>query len=479
MLRRRDGMDAAPEGAWRAALALLGWVMIIPAISQTVLIPALPDIAHRMHAGPTAVAWTLTAYLLTASVGAPVVGRLGDLYGPRRVMRITLLLYAAGSVVCVLAGSIEVLVAGRALQGLIGGVFVLGLSVVRREFPAARVPASVGLLSVFIGIGTGAGFLIGGTLVAVAGLHAIFWMGLFAGGVGALLCERLVPETSAAPGGRVDVWGAALLAVGVTLPLVAVSQANRWGLLAPGTLAFLAVGALVLRAWVTVERRTADPLVDIASLSLPTVRLANLATLCFAGGMFGLFVLTPELGQEPRTTGYGFGLDAAGAGLLLLPGAVAMLVAGPLSSTFGRRVGDRVPLAVGTGLAAVGLGLLALEHGSVTTVVALTFVASAGVGIAYPAMPNIVGSAVHPSQFGEAAGVNAMVRGIGSSIGAQVAVAILASSAGADAVPTNAGYATAFLVAAGLAGGAALIALAIPAVHRHPAAIGGDNPIGI
>lgn len=468
-------MTSAPRvgGATLAALVL---VTLVPSTAQTMLIPALPQLGRELGAEPDEVAWTITAYLITASVGTPVLGRLGDMFGRRRMQVWALGIFATGSLICVVAGSLAVMVAGRALQGIVGGVFALALGTVRQEYPHEVVGRNIGVLSAVVAIGTSVGFLIGGVLVDVAGVDAVFWFGLATSVVACGWLLGVAPESHRGAGGRVDVRGAALLAVGVTLPLIAFSQANAWGWRSPATLGLIAAGAVVLRAWLAVERRTPLPLVDVRTLAMPTVWLTNLATFLVGCGMFGLFVLTPQLAQADPGAGYGFGLDAAGAGWLLFPGALLMLALGPVSGALGRRVGDRVPLAVGAGTAALGLLALALEHGSIASVVIFATIAGAGIGFAFPAMPNLVVGVVRPSQVGEVAGFNALLRGVGSSVGTQLSAAIVAGSALAGTTsPTDGGYATAYLVAAVAAAGAGLVAFAIPppvAQRGHVAPLG-------
>jgi MFS family permease len=262
----------------------------------------------------------------------------------------------------------------------------------------------------------------------------------------------------------VDLRGAVVLAAGLVPPLFAISRANEWGWGSVRTLGMVALGALILTAFVALERRTEHPLADIAALRRPPVLMTNIATLLVGFGMFGSFILIPQLAETPASSGYGFGLDATGAGLLLLPGSLVMLFAGPVSGTLGARFGSKFPLAVGCALAAAGLALLGVAHGTQGLVLAWAILMFAGVGLAFSAMPNLIVQAVPPTQTGEAIGVNALVRSVGASLGTQISAAILAGSAAAgSALPTDGGYAAAFLISGGVAGLAGLVALAIPA----------------
>ena len=441
-------------------LPVLALSIFLPASSQSILIPALPELARALDARPEDVAWVLTAYLVTASVGAPVAGRLGELFGRRTVMLVILAAFVAGSIVCAVADSLVALVAGRLLQGFVGGTFTTGFGLARDFAVPHRARASVALLSVVVGVGTGAGFVLGGLAVDLEAVDAVFWAGAVLGVLTLGLVRWAVPVDPPVHRGPVDVRGGVLLVTGMAAPLVAVSQAGRWGVTDARTLGTVGLGAVLLAGWVAVERRHPLPLVDVSALAARPVVLANAATVLLGCGMFGLFVLTPQLAQQPAGTGVGFGLGATVAGLSLLPGALAMLVVGPASSRLGHRVGDHAILAAGGAVSALGLALLAVAHGSFAAVVAFSVVTAIGLGLALPAMPALVAAAAPQDRVGEAVGFNAMMRGGGSSFGAQLSAAVLAASAVAGStLPTSAGYAGAYGLAAVLAAVGSVLAL--------------------
>jgi MFS family permease len=354
-------------------------------------------------------------------------------------------------------------VTGRVLQGLGGGIFPLCFGIIRDEFPREKVAGSIGLISAIFGIGGGAGLIGGGLIADHLSFHWIFWLGAISAALAAVATQLWVPESPDRKPGRVDLRGAALLAVGLVLPLIAISRANDWGWESPRTLVLGAVGAAVLAAWVAVERRTEQPLADIPTLLAPPVLMTNVATLLVGFGMFGSFLLIPQLAELPTSTGVGFGLDATGAGLLMLPGSLMMLFTGPISGALGTRFGSRLPLAGGAASTSLGLLGLALDHGSQFSVIAWAFVMSTGIGLSFAAMANLVVEAVPQDQTGEATGFNALTRSVGASVGSQVTAAILAGSAVAGSpLATDDGFTVAFLVSAAGAAVAAGIALVIP-----------------
>ena len=151
-------------------------------------------------------------------------------------------MFAAGSVVAALANSLEVLVAGRVLQGVGGGIFPLCFAIIRDEFPPEKVSSSIGLISATFGIGGGAGLILGGVLVDQASYHWIFWLGAAMAAVAAVLTQILIPESPERSPGRIDIRGAVVLSVGLVLPLLAIARANAWGWTSPLTLTLIAAG---------------------------------------------------------------------------------------------------------------------------------------------------------------------------------------------------------------------------------------------
>jgi EmrB/QacA subfamily drug resistance transporter len=445
------------------SLLLLSLAALAFSLAQTMLIPALGELTHRLDTDASGIAWVLTGYLLAAAVATPIAGRLGDMFGKRRLLVLSLAVFGAGSVLAALGHSLGVVVAGRVLQGFGGGIFPLCFGIIRDEFPRERVASSIGLISAIFGIGGGAGLIGGGLIADHLSYHWIFWLGAISAALAAIAIEIWVPESPERTPGRVDVRGALLLALGLVLPLIAISRANIWGWGSAKTILLIGLGVVVLAIWVVVERRTPQPLADIPTLVKPPVLLTNIATLLVGFGMFGSFLLIPQLAEAPESTGYGFGLGATGAGLLMLPGSLVMLFAGPLSGALGSRYGSKLPLALGAAITSGGLVGLGLGHGAELAVVAWSFVMSAGIGLAFAAMANLVVEAVPPQQTGEASGINTLTRSVGAAIGSQVSAAVLAGSIVAGSpYPTEAGFTAAFLVSAAVAALAAVIAVLIP-----------------
>ncbi|MDX2939767.1 MFS transporter [Streptomyces ipomoeae] len=437
-------------------------------LAQTSVAPALGDIAASLHTSTHDVTWALTGYLVSAAVLTPVFGRLGDMFGKRRLLVISLALFAVGGALAAVGGSLALVVAGRVVMGVGGGIFPLCFGIIRDEFPQRRRAGAVGLISATAGIGGGLGLLMGGLLVDHASYRWIFWMGTIMAVVAAVAAQFMLPESPVRTPGRIDVTGTVLLGAGIIAPLIAISQAASWGWTSGRTLGLIAAGLAVLTVFVLVERRTPEPLVDMAVLARRPVLMTNLATLLLGFGMFGVFLLVPQLVETPEASGYGFGGDATRAGLLMLPGCLMMLVAGPLSGRLTTRFGGKMPMALGGLVTATGMALLAAEHGSQGAVLGFTMVVFVGIGLAFAAMPNLIVDNVEAAKTGEATGVNALVRSVGSSIGSQVIAGILAHSVTArHPLPTEHAYTVSFLVAGVGALVAAAVTVLIPRPRSH------------
>jgi predicted MFS family arabinose efflux permease len=288
----------------------------------------------------------------------------------------------------------------------------------------------------------------------------------------AVLTEVFIPESPYRTPGRVDIRGAVVLGVGLVLPLLGVARANAWGWTSPKTLVLIGAGVLILAGWVVLQKHTKQPLADVELLARPPILMTNIATLLVGFGMFGSFILIPQLAEAPRSTGYGFGLDATGAGLLMLPGALMMLVAGPFAGVLVRRYGAKLPLALGAAISAASLAAMALDHSTQGAMVAWNLTNSIGIGLAFAAMPNLIFASVPQSETGEATGFNTLTRSVGASLGSQVTAAILTGSVIVGGLlPTDSGYTMAFLVSAAIASVAAIVASLIPrAVEPVPVA---------
>jgi EmrB/QacA subfamily drug resistance transporter len=429
-------------------LAVLLVATLSIALQQTMVAPALPAIQHELGTSTTAVSFVFTAFLLTASVATPIVGRLGDMFGKERMLVSSLVVFGAGSVVCAMSHSIEMLIAGRAVQGTAAAVFPLAFGIIRDEFPPERVATGIGVISATFGIGGGVGLVVSGVIVDNLHYEWLFWLALPLIMVAIVATRLWVPESPVRSPARIDWLGAGLLSGALVTLLLGVSQANAWGWASPRIPALFGTAALLAVVWIVVESRRRDPLVDMGLMREPAVLATNLAALLVGFGMFGSFILIPQLVQLPESTGFGLGASVTQAGLFLLPSSFAMLFAGPVAGWLGGRVGAKLPLLIGTGVAAATFGGLAIEHSRVAVYVCTTLM-GLGIGFSFASMANLVVAAVPQRQTGVATGINTIMRTIGGSIGGSVAASIVAGHVvAASGLPEESGFTLAFAVSA-------------------------------
>ena len=459
-------MSASPDRQhYGLTLGVLVLSALAYALSQTMVAPALPQIQEDLHTTTTTVTFVLTAYLLTASVATPIVGRLGDMFGKERMLVIVLILFAAGSLVAALSHSIGVLIAGRAIQGVGGATFPLAFGIIRDEFPAERVATGIGLISATFGIGGGAGLVLSGVIVDHLAYEWIFWLAFAAVVVAIVATHLFVPESPIKSPAKIDWPGAGLLSVGLASLLIAVSEGPTWGWGSDKVIGLFALAAVVLAVWVAWERRVPQPLVDMRMMAERGVWTTNLTGLLVGFGMFGSFILVPRFVQvDPSQTGFGFDATVTEAGLFMLPSALIMLFAGPLSGWLGTRFGSKLPLLMGTAICVVSFSFLAFAHDQRWELYVGTTLMGLGIGFAFAAMANLIVESVDRTKTSVATAMNTIMRTIGGSLGGQITATVVAAHVIAGtSLPAESGFTIAFALSALGVGAAFLAALAIPA----------------
>jgi EmrB/QacA subfamily drug resistance transporter len=446
------------------ALVLAGMAY---ALSQTVVAPALPELQRNFHATPSSIAWVLTAYLLAACVATPILGKLGDLFGRAQVLTVVLLVFAVGSAICALAGSLGLLVAGRVVQGVGGGIFPLAFGIIRDTFPRERVATAIGGISATFGVGGGVGLVIAGLIVDALGVSWLFWLGLMALPA-AYFIWKDVPRGETRAGAKVDWAGAAVLSAALTALLIGLSQANAWGWGSLRVLGLILAGIVLAGVLVWLELRVDQPLVDMRILRRRPVLMTNITAVLVGFSMFASFLLIPQLAQTPQRFGYGFGATVTGAGALMLPTTMVMLISGPFAGRLASRFSPRLPLVLGAAAIALGFVVYTLAHGSIWEIAIGGAILGVGIGFAFASMPNLIVEAVPPDEVGIATGINTIMRTLGGALGAELVASLLSGETiGRSAIPSEAAYTNAFIAAAVAAGLAIVCALAIPETRRR------------
>ena len=431
------------------------------ALTQTIVLPALSVLGQEYGASTTATSWIVTGFLLSASVSTPILGKLGDVYGKGRVLTVVLALFALGGTINALAGSIEQVIAGRVLQGVAGGVFPLSFGIIRDTFPRERVPGAISLVSSVFGVGAGVGLPLSGVIVDSTHASVVFWISLVAVPA-ALAAYRVIPQTPTVQGMRIDWTGALLLSGALALLLLGVTQAPSLGWGSPANVGLLLGGAALMVAWIKVEQRVDQPLIELGVLRQRAVLATNVTGLLTGLAMFSGFLLIPQIAQAPESTGYGLGASVTMAGLLLAPSALGQLAAGPVAGRLGVRIGFRTTLVIGSLLSCSAFTLLAVLHDRAWHLVVGGLLLGAGIAFAFASMANLIVAAVQQNEVGIATGINTVTRTVGGAFGSAISTAVLASTIGAGGLPSGGGYRVAFGLAAAMALLAAGSALRVP-----------------
>jgi len=448
------------------------------AVLQSLVAPTLGTIGADLGVETGDASWVLTAYLLSAAVLTPILGRLGDMVGKRKVLIVVLALLLAGSVLAALAPNLGVLIVARILQGAAGAVMPLSIGIVRDELPRDRVSVTIGLLSAIFGIGAGVGIVAAGPIVEALSWHWLFWFPAVLVAIALLGAIFGIPESPVRTPGRLDVLGTGILSIGLVSVLLAISEGEKWGWDDIKTIGLLVLGAVALVAFVIVELRVKNPLIDVRLFRHRGVWTAHIVALVFGFVMFGTFILIPTLLQLPSQLGYGFGKTVSEAGIFLLPTVAAMVIAGVVAGVVIRRIGPKIPIIVGGVAVVVAFVIPALDHSELWQVVVSGILTGVGIGMALAAISNAIVESVPASQTSEAISANTVIRTVGSSIGTAVIAAIITSNMTPVGAPSDDAFTIGFWVSAGvgvLAIVAALIAPSLAARRREAAAAGVDD----
>ncbi|MEV0469912.1 MFS transporter [Streptomyces prunicolor] len=472
-------------------VAVLAFAGITDALTQALVFPIVPRLPQYLNAPASDTAWTVTVILLCGAVSTPVMGRLGDMYGKRRMLLVNMGLLVAGSVICALSDSLTPMIIGRALQGLANGIIPLGVSILREETPVVRLPMATAVMLGSLGVGAAVGLPTAALIADKVDWHLLFWIGGALAAVATLFVVRYVPESKVRTGGRVDITGTVGLATGLACLLLAVSKGEDWGWGDGTTLTLFAGAAIVLPLWGWFELRTPHPMVDLRTAARPQVLFTNLAAVAIGFTLLAMQLVLPQVLQLPKATGYGLGTSLVVTGLVLAPQGLMLMAATPLSARVTRTKGPKFTLMLGSTVIGLGYLLSMVMMSEVWQLIVASCVVSVGTGLAYAALPTLIMGAVPLSETAAATSLNTLMRAIGNTVASAVAGMVIAHmTIGFHGVELPSENGLRAVLAIGVAAAAASLAIAalIPrswAASATPTprsvvetAVGGPSPDG-
>ncbi len=438
-----DIMESTSEvkkSANTAILLVLASMAMIVMFTEIFLVPALPTIAQDFPTQTEWLAWVLSIYLLVGAVATPLVGKLGDIYGKKKMLTVVMSIYLVAllgsgfsiDISNALFGeaNIFVLLFFRGMQGIGMGMFTLAFGIVRDTFPREKIPVAIGMISAMFSVGVAIGLVVGGYITSVARWTDAFHVVLPFFFVLTVAAVYLVPDTRIVHGGKLDIPGALTLGVGIMALLLALTQGEEWGWGDAATLALFATFALAIVIFVVIELRTRDPIIRPSLLANRGVLGGNVVALFVGLCMFMVYQTLPFFLRTPVAAGGYFGLtDTFIIGLYMLPSAIIQLFFGPLGGSMSKKYSPSTVLALGMAIVTAGFVSLVFLNSDFWQLTVSLLIFGAGTSLCMVSMINVVVESCPQSEFGVASGMNTLFRIVGGSIGPVLAAVILASSA--------------------------------------------------
>lgn len=453
-----------PSGLWPFIIAL--WIAEITGSFESAMIIAAMKHLIRDFGDPALVGWLVTAYLIVGAAVAALVGRMGDLFGRRRLMIIVLAATGVGSIISALSTDFTWLLIGRIIQGLSGAILPLCVGLVREHVTPAKAPMVIGLMISGASVGTAFGLVLGGLIVDHYSWHGVFVASAIFCAVTIAACFAFVPRSTPQPDSRRVDWVSGIaFAPGIMALLYYVSTAPKTGWTTPQNLAAFGIGIGLLAWWLIRSLASANPLIDVRLLAKREVAITNLVSAIIAMSALQLVLLFSIMLQAPTWTLVGLGVTATVAGLAKIPSNILATGAGPFSGWLMTRFGGRSTMVAGGIICTLGWIMAWFDHGSIGAIVLALCVIAFGATILFAVAPTIVTGAAPVERASEVSGMLSVVRGLSLGIGAQFVTTMLATdqvTRGTETYPSAAAFQLAIGAITTCCILATLIALALP-----------------
>ena len=395
---------------------------------ETMVIPGIYDIQKDLATTATIASWITSAFLIVGAAVSPLFGKLGDIYGKKKIFLTVLLFYITGVGLAGFATNIYMLIASRAIQGIGFAIVPLGLAIITDVFPKERVATAQGIISGTFAIGAAAGLIIGAYIVQDLSwqwaFHSAFILSIVLFFVALVALKKDVPGEKS----KVDIVGTSMLMSGIVLILLYFTEAPTLGWLSLENIALLIPGIILTVGFFAFENKQTSPLIQLSLLKIRNVLVANLVGILSSMSMFLLFFAVIYYAQYPSVIGpYGLGLSVINTGLTLAPATLVMLIVGPLMGRLVTRIGPKPIITVGASISIVGLLLFTFFRGTTTELTIDVAVALVGVVSLIIPIVNMISVSVPKENTAVGLGMNTMLRNLGGAVGPVLATTIIST----------------------------------------------------
>jgi len=462
------------KGRFFAIMTILMLVEVLSSLESSMVVTALPTVLKEFK-DITSAGWLVSCFLLASAATAAVGGRLGDMFGRRRVLIILVVLCAIGSIVSAQATDIRWIILGRTIQGASGAILPLCYGMTRELAAPGKAPLWIGLLTGGYSFAAAIGYILGGYLADTGSWRSVFYVTATYAVLLLPLMLLVLPPTRGTKGdAKFDLLGAVMFAPAIASILYGITTGSKQGWGAPQAWGPVVAGVAVIAVWVWHELRLAEPLINLRLLRRREILVGNACAAFASAGVMQLPLVTLLLFQQPPMLGIGLGVSATVAGLLKLPSNVGSLIASPLGGWVSGKHGSRWAMIQGALICIGGWLSLYFLHDTLLQVTVGTVICAFGSSVLLSAIPNLVLEGAPLERSSEVTGLTTVFRSMFAGIGAQVITILLATSQIVDpetgaSYPAESAYQLTFLCIAASAVLVAVIAFGVPA--RKSAAV--------
>lgn len=465
-------MHSVGPRRWWIVVAALVTAEITCALENTMIYVALSHL-YELYGDPIHVGWLITGFALTSAASAAICSRLGDLFGRRKVMLIMLAVAFVGSAISATGQNLNMIIAGRALQGASMAVLPLAYGILREHASERQLAVGVGVLGGTFSFGVGLGAILGGYIVDLGVWQRIFWVSAATAAIAMIAVRMFVPPSlPRRTGYRLDLVGGSMFVIPIAAILLSFSLGQSLGWDRPLPWGLLTGGLLALAVWTRHELRQANPLINVRLFAVRQITVVNLViSLSLLGPSLYPLVLLPMI-QQPVWTGVGMGVTATLAGVLKLPTNLTSGSAAIAAGFVARALGMRGVVSAAAIAVLFAWIWITFAHSSLWLMMGMVILVLApALTILYGCAPALIIEAAPPDRTSEATGLTQVLRALSMSIGAQLVSIILASSSirgpNGARFPDDGAYMTTFAVMIGLSALTVLAAIFIPRSHTR------------